>query len=94
MRAAWADLKRMKARIVVESIVPRGKDVEVRYTLTLNCIWTDPHPGNKHTMVPEWKLLATMRKTDQGWRANRIVELDLKVTVDGLPVELDSPKDK
>lgn len=94
MRDAWADLKRMKARIVVESIVPCGQDVEVRYTETLDFVMIDGHVGDDHKVLAESKFLARMRKSETGWRANRIVELDHKATIDGLPVELDSPKDK
>ena len=73
--ADWKDMirgldgqKRTKVRIVVHEVVPRGEDVEVRYTQTMNCVWTDPHPGNEHKLAFEWKLRATMRRTAQGWR--------------------------
>jgi ketosteroid isomerase-like protein len=89
----WADIKQMKSQFQVQEAQREGDATVATYTETHNMLVFDPKDGQEHKIGYQAKWSVTLTKTADGWRLKRSVELERRVTRDGVLVD-QLPKDR
>jgi hypothetical protein len=90
----WAHVKKVKSRIVVKEVKLNGDQADVTYTETHDSTVVDPQDRKEHEIRYEGQWRVTMKKTKDGWRLSRSVELERRISRDGKRIETEKPKDK
>jgi ketosteroid isomerase-like protein len=92
-RKSWADIKQTKSRFKVEEAKADGDAAIATYNEVHEMVIFDPKDGQEHKVNYQAKWRATLKKTTEGWRVSRSVELERGVTRDGVLID-QWPKEK
>jgi ketosteroid isomerase-like protein len=92
-RKGWAAIKQTKSRFKVEAAKADGQTAVATYDEVHDMVVIDPKDAQEHNVRYDGKWRATLRMTAEGWRLSRSVELERRVTRDGIVID-QWPKDK
>jgi ketosteroid isomerase-like protein len=89
----WTGIKQAKSKFKVEEAKPDGDALVATYCETHDMLLVDPNDEREHRIGYEGKWQVTLTKTAHGWRCRRSVELERRVTRDGVLID-QWPKEK
>jgi ketosteroid isomerase-like protein len=86
-RRGWTDIKQTTSRFKVEDATPDGDAAVATYAEAHDMLVFDPKDGKEHKINYQGKWRVTLKQTAEGWRLSRSVELQRRVTRDGLLID-------
>jgi hypothetical protein len=86
-RTAWASVKSVKSKIVVDDVRMSADSVLVKYHETHDMVLVSPDDASERRVLYEAKWRATMQRRAEGFRLSRSYELERKISSDGKVLE-------
>jgi ketosteroid isomerase-like protein len=75
-RPGWGSVRSTKSKVVVETVRTTGDAAEVNYNETHDLVMIDPAGGPDKEVRSESRWRSTLKKTGDGWRISRSIELN------------------
>ncbi len=86
-RTAWASVKSVKSKIVVDDVRTIADSVLVNYHETHDMVLINPDDARERRILYEARWRASMQRTAEGFRLSRSHELERKISSDGKLLE-------